>query len=87
MQDLHKSWPWLYLCDFIFTPWHCVQVYEPIDYLHLYGEDPIFPQGGGAKMYVATGDSGQGAALTNQSLPSFAKHMTGKVLIAQGPEN
>ena len=41
----------------------CVQVYEPIDYLHLHGEDPVLPQGGGAKMYVATGDSGQGVLL------------------------
>lgn len=40
-----------------------MQVYEPIDYLHLYGEDPVFPQGGGAKMYVATGDSSQSTAL------------------------
>ena len=63
-----------------------MQVYEPIDYLHLYGEDPIFPQGGGAKMYVATGDSGQGAALTNSLLPYCAKYLTGKVLNAQGPE-
>ncbi|CAL5220892.1 g2983 [Coccomyxa viridis] len=35
------------------------EVYEPIDYLHLYGEDPVFPQGGSAKLYVATGDSSQ----------------------------
>ncbi len=43
----------------------CVQVYEPIDYLHLYGEDPVFPQGGGAKLYVATGDSSQGMLLSS----------------------
>ena len=41
----------------------CVQVYEPIDYLHLLGEDPILPQGGGAKLYVASGDSSQGVLL------------------------
>ena len=41
-----------------------MQVFEPIDYLHLYGEDPVFPQGGGAKMYVATGDSSQSTTLT-----------------------
>ena len=40
-----------------------MQVYEPIDYLHLYGEDPVFPQGGGAKLYVATGDSSQSRPL------------------------
>jgi len=64
-----------------------VQVYEPIDYLHLYGEDPIFPQGGGAKMYVATGDSGQGAALTNYFPPYCARYLTGRVVIDGGPEN
>ena len=36
------------------------QVYRPIDSLHLLGEDPVIPQGGGAKCYVATGDSRQG---------------------------
>ena len=41
----------------------CMQVYEPIDYLHLLGEDPILPQGGGAKLYVASGDSSQGVLL------------------------
>lgn len=41
----------------------CVQVYEPIDYLYLLGEDPILPQGGGAKLYVASGDSSQGVLL------------------------
>ena len=36
------------------------QVYRPIDSLHLLGEDPVIPQGGGARCYVATGDSRQG---------------------------
>ncbi len=49
-----------------------MQVYEPIDYLHLLGEDPILPQGGGAKMYVATGDSGQGVLLLLLLQPSSA---------------
>lgn len=35
------------------------QVYEPFDYLHLIGEDPI-QLGGKVQMYMATGDSGQG---------------------------
>lgn len=39
------------------------QVYRPIDSLHLLGEDPVIPQGGGAKCYVATGDSRQGDRL------------------------
>ncbi len=40
-----------------------LQVYEPIDHLHLFGQDPLNDIQLGATYYIATGDSGQGAPL------------------------
>jgi hypothetical protein len=40
-----------------------LQVFEPIDKLSLFGQDPFNDFQGGATYYIATGDSGQGMRL------------------------
>ena len=41
-----------------------MQVVQPIDMLHLIGQDPLNDVQLGATYYIATGDSGQGAHTT-----------------------
>ncbi len=51
-----------------------MQVVEPIDMLHLIGQDPLNDVQLGATYYIATGDSGQGAASKSNAC-SMLKHV------------